>query len=383
MAISEELSVDGVKMYSVYVNLRSKTVRGLRAQRRASQIKTLTEARQTERRLIREAAKELASQETRECTWAELVGEFELYHRKEVESGRGFTTAETLKDYIAAIRKWTYAWSTRPVSSITEFDVRDVVDRMSDDGKSNSHQRKLKQNISKVFNFGMARRRIAGLKLNPAMLVKLARKSEPVQEVLNADQIRLLLVKARELEPLWYFVWAVALLTGMRNGELHALRWDDVDQIRRFIKVWRSFSVRHKRMKTTKSGAWRDVPISDELMVILNELKSTTGGGEYVLPRMWQWDQGQQAEVLRKFCIQIGLPSVRFHSLRASFATALLTNGVAPVRVMKICGWADIKTMAHYVRLAGVEVAGATDSLRFLTPEETVATVSSIFRHRK
>ncbi len=51
--------------------------------------------------------------------------------------------------------------------------------------------------------------------------------------------------------------------------------------------------------------------------------------------------------------------------------------------VMKICGWQDIATMQRYVRLAGVEEAGATECLRFLPSEEAVMEkVVSIFDYK-
>jgi hypothetical protein len=34
---------------------------------------------------------------------------------------------------------------------------------------------------------------------------------------------------------------------------------------------------------------------------------------------------------------------------------------------MKICGWKELKTMQHYVRLAGIEITGATDGLKIFT----------------
>ena len=42
---------------------------------------------------------------------------------------------------------------------------------------------------------------------------------------------------------------------------------------------------------------------------------------------------------------------------------------------MKICGWMDLKTMQRYIRLAGVEIEGATDDLRVLTPKEAMDNV--------
>ena len=59
-------------------------------------------------------------------------------------------------------------------------------------------------------------------------------------------------------------------------------------------------------------------------------------------------------------------------TLRACFATQLLTSGVDMAKVMKIGGRKDIKTMQIYMRLAGVDERGATDGLRFLPSDEAV-----------
>jgi hypothetical protein len=37
---------------------------------------------------------------------------------------------------------------------------------------------------------------------------------------------------------------------------------------------------------------------------------------------------------------------------------------------MKVCGWQDLKTMQHYVRLAGIDERGATDPLKMLPSDE-------------
>jgi ribulose bisphosphate carboxylase small subunit len=52
--------------------------------------------------------------------------------------------------------------------------------------------------------------------------------------------------------------------------------------------------------------------------------------------------------------------------------------------VMKICGWRDLKTMQRYIRLAGIDEAGATETLRFIPTEETVMEkVVSLFDYKK
>jgi hypothetical protein len=125
------------------------------------------EARKVEKQLLREAERELVAREGRECSWEELLEYFELFNRSEAEKGRAFTTKETLQDYLRAIRKWTFLWMKRPVSTITEFDIRDVIDQMAEAGRSNAQQVKLKQIISKIFNFGLSRRKIQSTKVTP------------------------------------------------------------------------------------------------------------------------------------------------------------------------------------------------------------------------
>ncbi|RYZ76976.1 MAG: hypothetical protein EOP05_03400 [Proteobacteria bacterium] len=57
--------------------------------------------------------------------------------------------------------------------------------------------------------------------------------------------------------------------------------------------------------------------------------------------------------------------SVCFHALRACWATQLLNTGLEASKVMKMGGWSDWETMMRYIRLAGIEIAGATDKLKF------------------
>jgi len=104
----------------------------------------------------------------------------------------------------------------------------------------------------------------------------------------------------------------------------------------------------------------------------------------HLLPRNKQWDRGDQSRPLRAFLVEAGLPSVKFHTLRACFATQLLADGVEMTKVMKIGGWKDIKTMQIYLRLAGVDERGATNSLRFLPSDEAVmGHVVELFNFKK
>lgn len=57
-------------------------------------------------------------------------------------------------------------------------------------------------------------------------------------------------------------------------------------------------------------------------------------------------------------CKSIRIPEIKFHSLMYCFATQLIGSVVVPIKVMKICGWKDLKTITHYMRLTGIEEMG-------------------------
>lgn len=171
----------------------------------------------------------------------------------------------------------------------------------------------------------------------------------------------------------------MALLTGMRNGELYALQWSDIDWENKAISVTKSYNARLKIIKSTKSGDWRTVPVSTELMALLKGLKATAGDRIHVLPRFSEWTRGGQARELRKFCVGLNLPSIRFHTLRACFATQLIRSGIAPIQIQKVCGWKDLETMQRYIRLAGIETDGITENLKVLPAQDIMAKVVNLF----
>ena len=382
MPIKEYIAPNGETLYRVTIHLRGSKDPSARVQRQTDKIKSREDAEKEESKLLREAERELGRRENQGINWYQLL---EAYNRALVsleQKGESSLHQQTRHDYFAALYKWTKEWLKRPANQITNLDVRQVIETLRAEGRTNAYQIKVKGLINKVFTYGLEARLIKGIDNSPVFGIKIKKKGEKVPDILTAAQIQKLLSLAKQYEPKWFFVWAMAVFTGMRNGELYTLLWNDVDFDGRTIHVTKAYSSRGKVVKSTKSGYWRDVPISSELESVLKELKLMTGNSQYVLPRLREWERGMQATQLRKFCLQIGLPSVRFHALRACFATQLLKNGVAPVTVMKICGWQDLKTMQHYIRLSGIEIDGATEVLRFLTPEKTMEEAAKIFTLR-
>ncbi len=173
----------------------------------------------------------------------------------------------------------------------------------------------------------------------------------------------------------------MALTTGMRSGELCALQWTDLDLEARTIAVTKQWTSKNG-LCSTKSRKTRVVPISEDLLYFLKEYRLKAQNGDYVLPRLREWESGEQAKVTRDFCAMIGVTPVKFHDLRATFITNLLARGESLARVMAMVGHSELKTTNCYLRKAGVDVIGGTDKLGYKVPivnEENLIHLKPIF----
>ncbi len=153
----------------------------------------------------------------------------------------------------------------------------------------------------------------------------------------------------------------------MRSGELHALKWSDIDLDNKIIRMTKSFNPKLRGIKSTKNSDWRNAHISADLENVLIELKNARGNEEFVLPHLTGWDGGYVGTILRNFLKSIGIEKyVNSHTLRACFATHVLASRAEATQVMKMGGRADFKTFQIYVRMAGVDVKGVTDKFRVM-----------------
>ncbi|MBD66271.1 MAG: hypothetical protein CME62_13755 [Halobacteriovoraceae bacterium] len=354
---------DGKQLFKVYVNVRSKNNPKLRVQKTVSDLKSLSLARREENRIYLELGKKILEMEGRCDSWEVVIEKWEIDAKK---GYIGSYSPVTIMDHVASMNNWTRSWLNSPASELNRSHGRDLIKRMEAKGKSISFIKKVKNTVNMIYNYGIEEGIICGVTQSPVYGIKLHHKKEKVPDILSLEEIKTLLYEAKRLEHPWYPIWATALLTGMRNGELYALEWDDVDFENEFIRVSKSYNKRTNEIKSTKAGYWRNVPLSPELKKLLIELKCKSDSN-FILPRSRDWRRGAQSTVLKTFLFGIGLPKVKFHALRACFATQLLAKGTAPAIVMKICGWRDLKTMEFYIRVAGVDEKGATDCLEILS----------------
>ena len=334
-------------------------------------------ANASERRLILEAEKEKTLIQEYGVFWSKLVYLYEKYAYKELRAGTWVQSEQTLEESLRSIRTWTKSWNNVLAAKIKSADITKLLHKMKNEGKASSTLSKMRGDIKKIFEYGMLNDHVNGLPRSPTIGVTIKSRKRKRTEILKTDEIKKLLICAKEYEPNWYYIWAFAIYLGARANELYALKWSDIDYENKLIHIQRGYVRKHRVYQDwTKNGDTRQVSICPPLMSIIGDLKAKCvlerqrknndyKESDFILPRPGMFQNWSQAEKLRNFCKEIGIPSICFHSLRACFATELLKRGVPPARVMRVGGWSSMKTMMIYVRLSGSDVKGTTDALNF------------------
>lgn len=185
------------------------------------------------------------------------------------------------------------------------------------------------------------------------------RTGEPVrpEEYLTRPEVERLLAWAREHQPIDFPVYATAVYTGLRQGEMLRLRWGDVDLDAGRILV-----------REAKSGVGRVVPIDRPLRAILaawrQEPWQADDGLVFGEPKGGPRWQKTLWKHFRRACAGSGVRGVRFHDLRHTCASLLLMAGVDLVTVSRLLGHASTTMTLRYSHLAPDHLAAAVGKLR-------------------
>ncbi|HEX3691951.1 MAG TPA: site-specific integrase [Solirubrobacteraceae bacterium] len=146
-------------------------------------------------------------------------------------------------------------------------------------------------------------------------------------------------------------LYLTAAMTGLRRGELVALRWRDIDFPGQAIRVRANYS--HGELVTPKSGKVRSVPMVSEVaeaLARLGQREFFTAEGDPVF--VGQAGQHMDASALRRRYAQAaksaGLRPLPFHSLRHHFGS-MAVNRASLVQVQSWMGHAHIQTTARYL----------------------------------
>lgn len=270
------------------------------------------------------------------------------------------------------------AFGSKRVETITSNDVQKWRDKFARETDEDGEPLRARKTVNKivtqlhaVFEHAMDRYELL---VNPVAKVKRLRESnDPARyDFFSPEEIDLLVAAAaagkhrdpsrpavsdveqalRSLEDEQdAAIYLTAALSGLRRGELLALRWADVDFEQSSIRVYEGYSA--NVTGKTKSRKSRTVPMVDKVAVALKGVKQRgflTGKTNLVFVSRERTNVDGSA-LRRRYIATLdaaGLRQLRFHDLRHTFGS-LAINVASIVQVQAWMGHADIKTTMRYL----------------------------------
>ncbi len=227
-------------------------------------------------------------------------------------------------------------------------------------GLSAKTVRNINQVISSAMDLAVAQKIILE---NPTNACSLPRVEHKEMQTISAEQLQAFLEEAKRSGV--YEMYYIELSTGLRRGELLGLKWEDIDMNQGIIRVRRQISridgkIVEAPLKTKNS--YRAVTVSPQAVEVLKSQKEKTND-EYVFPSPNGGPISPDSvnNMLHRVLDRAGIPRVRFHDMRHTFATLALQNGVDIKTVSGMLGHFSagftLDTYAHVTTSAQKEAA--------------------------
>ena len=228
-----------------------------------------------------------------------------------------------------------------PLEKLTSLELQKLYKKLLEKGRvdrlESRHQakglspktvRNIHQIISSAMKLAQEQKLIVG---NPAEGCALPRLEHREMQTLPVEQLQSFLGEAKDSGV--FELYYLELATGLRRGELLGLKWEDIDLERGDLRVKRQIAringeVVEAPLKT--KNAYRTLPLAEDTVSVLLEQKKKVGSSPWVFPSPAGGPLSPDSvlHMLHRVLKRAGLPSLRFHDLRHTFATLALQNGV-------------------------------------------------------
>lgn len=268
----------------------------------------------------------------------------------------------------------------------------DFYGQMKDEGRSPKTIRNYHAIISSALHQGV---RWEWVSKNVAEKAKPPRISQRRVTAPSVEAVRSVIVAAEKRDPRLAPLLMLAALTGMRRGELCALRWTDVDFEQRELDVSRSLVVVPGGVaeKTTKTDRFRMVALDDVGVALLASHRAkvedwaaqaevSLGSDAYVFSHVVDGSKPFRPDNVTGFFTRVrdslGLHDVRLHDLRHFTATQLIGAGVDVRTVAGRLGHSDPSvTLRVYSHALEERDRAAADIMgNVLSPQKAVPPTS-------
>ena len=313
---------------------------GVRHREKLNGAHTLTQAREALSRLERKAEKDhaLEVKDVSDISTSDLLERFRRYQKIHLRP----STYERLDGIISTLK----ANLPAQAKAITKNDVSKFIEtRMSgEDAVAPATVRKEVQALK--YCLKLAVEEWEYLRVNPAQSVKLPKVLDEKPRFLTPNELRATL----EAAPEWMRApIALAAATGMRRGELLALRWLDIDFRLKLIFL---------RSATTKTAEPRAIPLTPAAQLVLESLPQGKPGARVFA----DVDPARLSVYIRRVFATLGIDA-SFHTLRHTAASWMVQAGVSLYSTGQVLGHKTPRMTQRYAHLAPEHLATAAGKL--------------------
>lgn len=286
---------------------------------------------------------------TRDLTLAEFCGEY-------LNDMVGVLAERTYAYYVSVIEKAIKPFfESLKITEIKPIHVQRFVNMLNKSGIAPATVKRKLAVLKSILNLAV-KRDIIGI--SPARAEKLTMPKIHTKEIeiFSRQEITEIMEKS-DCEPLQFRVLVhLAVITGMRRGELAGLKFSDIDFENCTITVCRSaykMTGQPVQTKAPKNNKDRVLAITPEILHLIRMLKIVNKAGE----NDWIFtgkngsiiNPQRITEKFRRFLKKNGLPMRKFHTLRHTSATLMLYGGVDIKQVQSRLGHGNIKTTQIYL----------------------------------
>lgn len=277
-------------------------------------------------------------------TLAELVHDRYLPHVKSYK--RSWQTDETvLRVHILP------ALGSQYIDQLKAEPIAALVQRMRDKGYATGTTNRIVIVLRHIFN--LARKwRVPGVTENPTAGISLA-PDVSRERFLDIDEAERLISSLRDDEnQVAAKAIMLLLLTGARRNEVTQARWEHVDWEKKSLLV-----------PLSKSGKPRGIALSAAAIELLRSVQKDADG-PYLFPSPTTKRPSPSLYFpWQRIRVRAGLPDLRLHDLRHSFASFLVNNGISLYVVQGLLGHAHARYTQRYAHLTPDTLLSAAETI--------------------
>jgi integrase len=193
--------------------------------------------------------------------------------------------------------------------------------------------------------------------LDDSPMRKVKKPTEPrgrVRFLSDEERERLLTACQKSDNPYLYPVFVLAISTGMRQGEIMGLNWEDVD-----------LNQGRVTLHDTKNGERRVVPVVDKALDLLKEhAKVRPINTPLLFPSKVDPQKPMDLRAPWKAALAAAkVEDFRFHDTRHSAASYLAMNGASLAEIAEVLGHKTLQMVKRYAHLSEAHTAGVVERM--------------------